>query len=113
MLKCSLCEEMFLDEDFLQYGEHVTKCVQQKKKETEALNVKKMNEQLEELKRMKGCYEGMRDDFKKKYPDVYALNFKDDCSCNGNCSCGSHDKSDKNKFIDLLNEFGYSVRMTN
>lgn len=75
MIKCGLCGKEFEDGQFDEYSVHVQKCAaeQSMKKKTEEM--KKINEELEELKRAKCYYEGLRDTFKEKYPDVYKANF--------------------------------------
>ena len=78
MIKCGLCGKEFEDGQFDEYAVHVNQCAaeQSMKKKTEEM--KKINEELEELKRAKCYYEGLRDTFKEKYPDVYKANFPDD-----------------------------------
>ena len=75
MIKCGLCGKEFEDGQFDEYSVHVQKCAaeQSMKKKTEEM--KKINKELEELKRAKCYYEGLRDTFKEKYPDVYKANF--------------------------------------
>lgn len=122
MIKCGLCGKEFEDDQFSEYATHVQKCAaeQSLKKKTE--DMKKINEELEEVKRAKVVYEGLRDSFKEKYPDVYNVNFGEDNECKTKVN-NSKDKSntinhvtyDKNgkkyedevaldAFADIMNE---------
>ena len=78
MIKCGLCGKEFEDGQFNEYASHVNRCAaeQSMKKKTEEM--KKINEELEEVKRAKVVYEGLRDTFKEKYPDIYKANFLED-----------------------------------
>ena len=78
MIKCGLCGKEFEDGQFEEYASHVNKCAadMRLKKDTEEL--KKIQNELEEVKRAKVCYEGLRDAFKEKYPDIYKANFPDE-----------------------------------
>ena len=78
MIKCGLCGKEFEDGQFEEYASHVNKCAADMriKKDTEEL--KKIQNELEEVKSAKVCYEGLRDAFKEKYPDIYKANFPDE-----------------------------------
>ena len=78
MIKCGLCGKRFEDDQFEEYAAHVSSCAAEMslKKKTEEL--KKIQNELEEVKRAKVCYEGLRDAFKEKYPDIYKANFPDE-----------------------------------
>ena len=78
MIKCGLCGKEFEDDQFEEYASHVNKCAadMRLKKDTEKL--KKIQNELEEVKSAKVCYESLRNDFKEKYPDIYKANFPDE-----------------------------------
>lgn len=78
MLKCSICGTEFEDGMFDEYRMHINKCAYEAglKKKTE--DMKKIQNELENLKKAKVCYEGLRDAFKEKYPDIYKANFPDE-----------------------------------
>ena len=78
MIKCGLCGKEFKDDQFEEYAVHVQKCAANMSMKKKTEDMKKINEELEELKRAKVYYEGIRDEFKKKYPDIYKANFKDE-----------------------------------
>lgn len=60
---------------------------------------KKINDELEEVKRAKVCYEGLRDAFKEKYPDIYAANFKETNSVNKKNV--TENNRDKRRYLNL------------
>lgn len=78
MIKCGLCGKEFKDDQFEEYALHVNRCAANMSMKKKTEDMKKINEELEELKRAKVYYEGIRDEFKKKYPDIYKANFKDE-----------------------------------
>lgn len=78
MIKCCLCGKEFKDNAFDEYAAHTQKCAYNKKIQADTEKMKKINEELEEVKRAKVCYEGLRDTFKKKYPDIYKSNFPEE-----------------------------------
>lgn len=84
MIKCGLCGKEFEDNQFDEYAAHVKRCAYDHKLKADTEKMKKINDELEEVKRAKVCYEGLRDAFKEKYPDIYAANFKEDNSVNKN-----------------------------
>lgn len=75
MIKCGLCGKEFEDNQFDEYAAHVKKCAYDHKIKADTEKMKKINAELEEVKRAKTCYEGLRDAFKEKYPDIYKANF--------------------------------------
>lgn len=119
MLKCSLCGKEFEDNDYLTYASHVQECASKQLKKEQEENIKKINSELEELKRMKTCYEGLRDSFKKKYPDIYAANFGADehkCNCNKTKAISKAEELEKkvekkSKTSDETNQNKVSVKI--
>lgn len=78
MIKCGLCGKEFGDDQFEEYAVHVSQCAAEHSMKKKTEDMKKIQAELEEVKRAKVCYEGLRDAFKEKYPDVYKMNFGDD-----------------------------------
>ena len=78
MIKCGLCGKEFSDNQIDEFIAHVQKCGAAHKEQQKAEEMNKINEELEEVKRAKIVYEGLRDTFKEKYPDVYRANFPED-----------------------------------
>lgn len=78
MIKCGLCGKEFGDNQIDEFISHVQKCGAAYKEQKKTEEMKKINEELEEVKRAKVVYEGLRDTFKEKYPDVYRANFPDE-----------------------------------
>lgn len=115
MIKCGLCGKEFEDHQINEYGTHVQQCVAEYNKKEEEVRLKKINEELEEVKRAKVVYEGLRDAFKEKYPDVYATNFKNE-NVDKNLNKQEEVKPSKNvqdsnakpdEFLDFLADFLY------
>ena len=94
-IKCGICGKEFKDGMFDEYSIHVKNCAYEAglKKKTE--DMKKINAELEEVKRAKTVYEGLRDSFKEMYPDIYKTNFKDEI--NNGINKDNKDKSGKRK----------------
>ena len=113
MIKCGLCGKEFEDGQFEEYAAHVNHCAadMRLKKDTEEL--KKIQNELEEVKRAKVCYEGLRNAFKEKYPDIYKANFPDEAEnstdnkkSRSNVKVEDFNKDDFNKietYYDLYN----------
>ena len=78
MIKCGLCGKEFGDNQIDEFISHVQKCGAAHKEQQKTEEMKKINKELEEVKRAKVVYEGLRDTFKEKYPDVYRANFPND-----------------------------------
>lgn len=87
MLKCGICGKEF---DLADYAAHVTECANKKQKaeevqkkleaEKESKRLKEAYDALNNIKRYGTLYEGLKNDFKEKYPDLYKANFPEDCS---------------------------------
>lgn len=84
-MKCGICGKEFLNDQFDEYAAHVNQCAYETGLKKKTDEMKKIQEELEEVKRAKTVYEGLRDSFKEKYPDIYKINFKDELD---NCGCG-------------------------
>lgn len=78
MIKCGLCGKEFKDDQFDEYAAHVNQCAAEHSMKKKTEDMKKIQAELEEVKRAKVCYEGLRDAFKEKYPDIYKMNFGDE-----------------------------------
>lgn len=85
MFKCSMCGMEFTNVD--EYVTHVSKCAEQykikesKKKEEELKKAKEVNEYVENIKRYKTQLKAMEDEFIKKYPNEYDMNFPNKRVC--------------------------------
>ena len=85
MFKCSMCSMEFTNVD--EYVAHVSKCAEQykikesKKKEEELKKAKEVNEYVENIKRYKTQLKAMEDEFIKKYPNEYDMNFPNKRVC--------------------------------
>ena len=78
MIKCGLCGKEFEDDQFEEYAAHVNHCAADMSLKKKTEEMKKIQNELEDLKRAKVCYEGLRNAFKEKYPDIYKANFPDE-----------------------------------
>lgn len=77
MLKCGICNKEFEPHEIEVYQKHMTQCIDAYRTNLKrSEEIKKINEELAEVKRAKVVYEGLRDSFKEKYPDIYAANFE-------------------------------------
>lgn len=76
MIKCGLCGKEFEDTQFEEYAAHVNQCASEQSLKKKTEDMKKIQAELEEVKRAKTVYEGLRDSFKEKYPDIYRINFE-------------------------------------
>ena len=92
MIKCGLCGKEFKDDQFDEYAAHVSQCAAEHSMKKKTEDMKKIQAELEEVKRAKVCYEGLRDAFKEKYPDVYKMNFGDDSKVKSKDSEKNKDK---------------------
>ena len=102
-IKCGICGKEFKDGMFNEYSTHVKNCAYEAglKKKTE--DMKKINTELEEVKRAKTVYEGLRDSFREKYPDIYKTNFKDEI--NNGINKDNKNKRDKKREKYFFNDF--------
>ena len=102
MIKCGICGKEFLNDQFDEYAAHVNQCAYETGLKKKTDEMKKIQEELEEVKRAKTVYEGLRDSFKEKYPDIYKINFKDeisDCRCSDYYDC-DYDDDDYDPYDD-------------
>lgn len=86
MFKCGICGKEF--DDIEEYLTHVSNCAvkksedESKKKEEELKKAKKVNEFVKNIKMLESQLKSMKDEFAKKYPKEYEMNFDDRvCSC--------------------------------
>lgn len=101
-MKCGICGKEFLNDQFDEYAAHVQNCAYETGLKKKTDEMKKIQEELEEVKRAKTVYEGLRDSFKEKYPDIYKINFKDeisDCRCSDYYDC-DYDDDDYDPYDD-------------
>ena len=99
MIKCGLCGKEFGDDQFEEYAVHVSQCAAEHSMKKKTEDMKKIQAELEEVKRAKVCYEGLKDAFKERYPDIYKINFPEESNNNSNFknNINSDTKSDENK----------------
>ena len=81
MFKCGICDKEF--DEIEEYLTHVSNCAV-KKKEDESNNkeetlkkAKEVNEFVESIKKCESQLESLKDEFAKKYPKEYEMNFDD------------------------------------
>lgn len=105
-IKCGICGKEFKDGMFDEYSIHVKNCAYEAGLKKKNEDMKKINTELEEVKRAKTVYEGLRDSFKEKYPDIYRTNFKDEI--NNGINKDNKDKRGKRKeeysFDDFIDQ---------
>lgn len=92
MIKCGLCGKEFKDDQFDEYAAHVNQCAAEHSMKKKTEDMKKIQTELEEVKRAKVCYEGLRNAFKEKYPDIYKMNFGDESKVKSKDSEKNKDK---------------------
>lgn len=92
MIKCGLCGKEFKDDQFDEYAAHVNQCAAEHSMKKKTEDMKKIQTELEEVKRAKVCYEGLRNAFKEKYPDIYKMNFGDESKVKSKDSENNKDK---------------------
>ena len=92
MIKCGLCGKEFKDDQFDEYAAHVNQCAAEHSMKKKTEDMKKIQAELEEVKRAKVCYEGLRNAFKEKYPDIYKMNFGDESKVKSKDSENNKDK---------------------
>lgn len=115
MIKCGLCSKEFEDGQFDEYSAHVQKCAAEMSMKKKTEDMKKIQAELEEVKRAKVCYEGLRDAFKEKYPDIYKINFPEETTSGSgikvNADKSNNKKLDNTKITDeSFNEFMKGLR---
>lgn len=81
MFKCGICGKEF--DDIEEYLTHVSNCAvkksedESKKKEEALKKAKEVNEFVENIKKCESQLKSMKDEFAKKYPKEYEMNFDD------------------------------------
>ena len=98
MLKCSICGLEFTDDQLTEYAAHVNKCAADESLKRKTEDMRKIQEELEEIKKAKAEYENLKNSFKDKYPSIYRMNF-DNCDCESNCNC-ANERTISNNAID-------------
>lgn len=101
MLKCSLCGQVFEKEKIDEYVTHVQRCATNQKAKIREAEHKKAKDELEELLRIERCYKGMKEEFLRKYPNLYIEHFKD----NKCATCNKYDS----KLVDVTNEMSEEI----
>ena len=109
MFKCGICGKEF--DDIEEYLTHVSNCAV-KKNEEEQKKLKEVNEFVENIKKCESQLKSMKDEFAKKYPKEYEMNFDDRvCSCEKEPkkesfygSINGKECSDMDEFIKELRE---------
>ena len=110
MIKCGLCGKEFEDDQFEEYAAHVQNYAAEMSVKKKTEEMKKIQAELEEVKRAKVCYEALRDVFKEKYPDIYKINFPEETTSESdikvNTDNNGNEKLNKRKITDeSFNEF--------
>jgi uncharacterized C2H2 Zn-finger protein len=111
-----MCGMEFTNVD--EYATHVSKCAEQykikesKKKEEELKKAKEVNEYVENIKRYKTQLKTIKDEFIKKYPNEYDMNFPNELKCDDNESKekDSFYGSVNGKEVDNMEEFLKELR---
>lgn len=103
MIKCGLCGKEFEDGQFEEYAVHVQKCAADMSLKKKTEEMKKIQDELEEVKRAKICYEGLRDAFKEKYPDIYKANFPDEVEDKSHTNTSTNKKPKRYNVHELEN----------
>lgn len=101
MLRCSICGKKFADTQLYEYAAHVQKCCAEKSMQMRTEKMKKINDELEEVKRAGVVYHGLKNRFKEKYPYIYKTNFKDEYSCNCECDKSKEDNEVRNDGLNF------------
>lgn len=115
MIKCGLCGKEFEDGQFEEYAAHTNQCAAEMSMKKKTDEMKKIQSELEEVKRAKVCYEGLRDAFKEKYPDIYKINFPEEITSGSGIKINA-DKSNNKKLDNIkitdesFNEFMKGLR---
>ena len=122
MIKCGLCGKEFKDGQFDEYSAHVVKCAAEMSMKKNTEDMKKIQSELEEVKKAKVVYEGLRDKFKKEHPDIYKVNFPDDCvgdikdinNIDKNTDVKRSNKTDRSRsLLDELHDENHKVNLHN
>lgn len=95
MVKCGLCGKEFENGQFEEYAAHVQNCAAEMSLKKKTEDMKKIQAELEDVKRAKVVYDGLKDSFKEKYPDIYKINFPEDDGTKSKCSCDKHEDINK------------------
>lgn len=110
MMKCGICGGDFKDDEFEKYSDHVQKCAAKKIALKKKEEMKKINDELEEVKRAGIVYHGLKDRFKEKYPDIYKANFEGkQCNCHTNKTVKHEDEKLEDLAEVLGSIFGFKL----
>lgn len=91
---CGICGKEY--DNFVPYMACVSKCgeelLQKQKEEDEIKRREEVNAYLNRIKEAEKYLKDVKEEFKKKYPVEYDLNFGSSCNSCGECNCGKHEE---------------------
>ena len=112
MFKCGICDKEF--DDIEEYLTHVSNCAvkknedETKKKEETLKKAREVNEFVENIKKCESQLKSMKDEFAKKYPKEYNMNFDDRIFAKGKESnfYGSVNGKEYKRIDDFIENLG-------